>query len=107
MLPEPINIEPDTSNTLKLTLVSHANHTLLVTVKNAVGESITNALVRLFRVGYDETVFTGESGQSFFTPLQTANDYSLRVSKTGYQDYSLDDVEVDGQSEITVIMTSL
>ena len=107
LLPEPINIKPDTSNTLKLTLVPHASHTLLVTVKNAVDELLINASVRLFRTGYDETIYTGESGQSFFTPLQTATNYSFRVSKAGYQDYSLDDIEVDEQSEITVIMTSL
>jgi len=103
--PEPISIEPDTADTLRLFLVPHASNTLLVTVENALGELISSASVRLFKTGYDKIILTGETGQSFFTPLSAATDYSLGVTKPGYQDFLLENVEVTGQTEITVIMS--
>lgn len=104
---EPINIDPDTANTLTLFLVPHANNTLLVTVKNATQGIITSASARLFKTGYDQTIETGDTGQSFFTPLSMASDYSLEVTKSGYQDYLLENVDINGQTEITVIMSTL
>ena len=104
--PEPINIEPDTSNILTLYLVPHASNTLLVTVKNTAEELITNASVRLFRSGYNETILTGETSQSFFTPLTVGTDYSLEVGKDGYESQLLEDVLISGQSEITIIMAA-
>jgi len=100
--PEPINVEPDTSNNLTLYLAPHAPNTLLITIKDPL---ITSASVRLFKSGYDETILSGFTGQAFFTPLQTGIDYSLEVIKTGYQDYLLEDVEILNQTEINIIMT--
>jgi len=105
--PEPIDIQPDTTNSIQLTLFPYAEHTFLVTVKNASGELLSNASVRLFRTGYDQTVLTGDSGQAFFTPLASAEDYNLEVSKPGYSDYSLENIEIKDQSEINVIISSL
>lgn len=102
--PEPINIEPDASNILTLYLVSHAAHTFLVTVKNTLDDLLVSASVRLFKTGYDEIILAKETGQSFFTPLQSGTDYSLQVIKTGYLDYLLENIEITGQTEITVIM---
>lgn len=103
--PEPINIAPDSSNNLKLYLVLHASNTLLVTVKNAAEELLVSASTRLFKTGYDKTILTGETGQSFFTPLESASDYSLKIIKTGYSDFLLENVKVEAQSEITAIMS--
>jgi len=107
--PEPIDIEPDTNNTLQLTLYPHAQNTLLVLITNASGESLKGASVRLINsdLNYDETIISGDSGHSFFTPLVEKNDYRLEVTLNGYEDYSLENIEVDGQTEITVIMTEL
>lgn len=102
----PINIEPDTANSLKLFLFPHASNTLLVTVEDALGGLIISASVRLFRAGYNQTIETGETGQSFFTPLQAGTDYSLEVTKPGYQNYSLENVEISGQTEVSVIMAT-
>ncbi|MBU2564398.1 carboxypeptidase-like regulatory domain-containing protein [Patescibacteria group bacterium] len=99
--PEPMSIEPGTINIIEIFLVSHATNTLLITVRDNNQELVSSASVRLYKVGYDETILTQEFGQSFFTPLQSAN-YNLEVSKMGYQTYLLEDFEINNNQEINI-----
>lgn len=106
MPPQPVNILPDTANSTTLTLVPHAENTLLVTVKDAGGASLAGVLARLYNVGlsYDEILTTGQSGQVFFTPLNKTT-YSLELAKSGYEDYSTE-VEISGQTNTEVVMNA-
>jgi prepilin-type N-terminal cleavage/methylation domain-containing protein len=103
--PQPVDILPNTTNSTILTLVPHANHTLLVIVKDVNNNVLEGASVRLYRTGYDETLLSSACGQVFFTPLDQAA-YTLEVTLSGYEDYSIS-VDVEGQTEETVIMTVL
>ena len=95
--PQPIALNPDTSQTAVLKLAVHQNQTLLVSVKDATSASLPGALVRLYRVGYDKLKISSDSGQAFFSPLIEA-DYTLEIKLTGYQDWS-GLVSVSGQTE--------
>ncbi len=102
---QPVNISPGTVNTTNLTLVPHANDTLLVSVKDDSNNVVPGAAARLYGLGYDETITTSSCGQVFFTPLADQN-YILEVSKTGYETSS-STVDVAGQSRFEIIMNKL
>ncbi len=102
---QPVTVLPASNQTIDLTLVPHAANTLLVYAKTGTGVPITGAEVRLYNIGlgYDETVATGTTGQSFFTPLGAAT-YNLEVVKDGYTSY-IDTVAVLGQTSIGLVMS--
>lgn len=102
---QPVTILPASNQTIDLTLVPHATNTLLVYVKTGTGVPITGAEVRLYNVGlgYDETIETGVTGQSFFTPLGAVT-YNLEIVKDGYTSY-IDTIDVAGQTSISLVMS--
>lgn len=102
---QPVNIAPNTNNTTDLYLVGHANNTLLVFVKNSLGEAIGQASVRLYRTLYDKTQTTSLCGQTFFTPL-SAVDYTIEASKAGYA-IGTSTVSVSGQSKLEIILNAI
>jgi hypothetical protein len=98
---QPINLAPDSSQTVSLFL--KAENSLLVSVKdNSSGQPIFSANVRLFNAGlnYDQSLLTDESGQAFFLPLSSAS-YTLVVGATGYQN-STSTVSVSGSTIKTI-----
>jgi len=101
--PQPVNINPDTSQINVLKLANHQNDTLLATVTDSAGNPLIGATVRLSKTGYDKTEMTIISGQSFFSPL-SAGTYNVEVKMAGYQDW-LNQVDVSGQSEQAIILT--
>lgn len=100
---QPVNINPDANQTTVLKLASHQTNTLLVTVKDAAGQALVGANIRLYKSGYDKTKLSSDSGQAFFSPL-SADSYTLEVKMAGYQDWSAS-VDVSGQTEQIVVMT--
>ncbi|MBU4223908.1 prepilin-type N-terminal cleavage/methylation domain-containing protein [Patescibacteria group bacterium] len=102
---QPVNIAPNTNNTTDLYLVGHANNTLLVFVKNSLGEAIGQASVRSYRTLYDKTQTTSLCGQTFFTPL-SAVDYTIEASKAGYAT-GTSTVSVSGQSKLEIILNAI
>lgn len=103
---QPVSIAPNTNNTTDLYLVSHANNTLLVFVKNNSGVAIDQASVRLYRTLYDKTQTTFSCGQTFFTPLASATNYTIEVNKTGYE-IATSTVSVSGQSKLEIILNAI
>lgn len=86
--PQPIDLSPDTS--LPVILYLEAQDSLLVTVQNIdTGEPIFSANVRLYNLGlgYDNTQYTNEDGETYFIPLETAV-YTIEVGAPGYLDFS-------------------
>ncbi|PIP24867.1 MAG: hypothetical protein COX34_01870 [Candidatus Nealsonbacteria bacterium CG23_combo_of_CG06-09_8_20_14_all_36_12] len=105
--PQPINLLPGGSIATTLTLVPHTQNTLLVLVKESSGELIiVGANVRLFNqtLGYNKSISSSNCGQAFFGSLDLSNNYSLEVTKSGYQDYLLENIYISGQNNLTVIL---
>ena len=100
---QPVNVNPASSQTTVLRLANHQTNTLLATIKDSAGLPLVGASVRIYRSGYDKFKFASDSGQAFFSPLLAAT-YTLEVKAGGYQDWQ-EDVDVSGQTGITIIMT--
>ncbi len=101
----PFQLNPDAQIEEKIYTQEHTTNTLNVLVKNSVGDIIEGAEVTLSRTGFNESKNSNLCGQTFFNSLQKHNDYVLSVTKSGYSDYSESNVDVDGQSKTTVILT--
>ena len=102
--PQPIVLAPNTSVTTGLFFSPHTANSLLVDVKNGPGAYLSGAAVRLTKGGsYDETVIADACGQAFFDTLTNGN-YSLTVSKTGYQTFGPSNVNVSDASRLSVIL---
>lgn len=97
-----VTMFPGDTRSVDLTLVPHASHTLLVTAQTGTGVAIPGAEIRVSNVGlsYDNTIESGVSGQSFFTPLNAVI-YNIEIVKDGYITYT-DTIEVSGQTNITI-----
>lgn len=82
--PQPINLAPDVS--LPVKLYFQAQNSLLLTIQNIdTLEPVFSATARLYNagLGYDETQYTNEKGQTIFIPLSAAS-YNLEVEGPGY-----------------------
>lgn len=91
-LPLSFTINPNESKTLQLIAVPHSGRAVLISVKDASGNQIDGASVRLTMGEFDETKITNTGvcptpGQAFWNGLVSGT-YSLVVSKAGYQSYT-------------------
>jgi type II secretory pathway pseudopilin PulG len=102
----PISMSPGSSTNLDIVLVPHEDTTLHVTVLNASQVPIQNASVRVTGSGYDQTISTGVSGQSFFSPIPTTGSYTVTVDAPNYAQ-NISQVTVDGGNRIQVILTGV
>jgi len=104
--PQPVDLLPNTSQSV--TLVLESENSLLVTVKDAnTLEPIFAASVRVYNIdlGYDNIRPTDENGQAFFIPLEQSS-YDLEVQMDGYQTYT-GTVSVSGDTTETIVLTPL
>lgn len=100
---QPVSLLPGAVQPVALNV--KAEHTLLVTVRNALTQDpIFGVQVRLYNAGYDVTQPTDEEGKTFFIPLQT-DTYTLVVDMTGYQQETAQ-VSVAGATARIVYLTS-
>lgn len=102
--PQPVALDPNSSQTTVLKLADHHSQTLLVTVKDSSNTPLPGATVRLYRTGYDVLKISSDSGQAFFSPLINA-DYNLEIKMAGYQDWT-ESVGVSGQTEQIVNLST-
>lgn len=91
----PYLVSPGSDSTLSLVLTPHTDHTLHLTVTDSSGTALPGASVQLTRTGYNETLETSVYGQVFFSDLSGVADYSLSVTKAGYQNYT-NTISIDG-----------
>jgi len=99
--PQPINLPPDTSASVKLYL--DAQNSFLLTVRdNNNLEPIFSATVRLYNtgLGYDQTQYTNAKGQTYFIPLDNAT-YNLEISSLDYLPVSTT-VSISGDETETI-----
>ena len=104
--PLPINLQPREAETLNITLAPHTTNSLLVNVQDATGVMLRDALVDVTRPGYHATSTTSACGQSFFNNLTKGSDYTVTVSKAGYQTAVENNTDVDGASRSSIILLS-
>jgi len=107
--PQPRALNPNVTVTSDLILSPYTNHSLLVSATDTGGVALEGASVRLYRLPFDETQDTSSCGQTFFSGLSKGtvsggNPYSLTVSLIGYQDVTVNEVDVDGASKISVVL---
>lgn len=103
----PFALEPDTADTLTLTLVPNAARTLRVRVVNTSGNPVANADVELSRSGFNEAGETSACGQRFFnTGLADGTDYTVAVSAAGYDAATVANVAIHGDETLTVTLNA-
>lgn len=101
--PQPINLFPDSNQTVDLFL--QAENSLLIKVKDLETASpIFSAQIRLSNLsGYDQTFYTNEKGEALFIPLETGS-YNYEIQASGYQDKS-GSVSVSGDDTLIINLT--
>ncbi|MCF7835705.1 MAG: carboxypeptidase-like regulatory domain-containing protein [Candidatus Marinimicrobia bacterium] len=102
-----VSIVPNSANVTDLVLLPHESNSLLVYVQEG-DNFISDATVRLYKTGYNESKQTSNTcGQSFFSPLVQSTAYNLEITKSGYQDFTLSGLGVSGYTTIEVELLSL
>jgi len=106
---QPRSVSPDVMVTSDLVFSPHTNHSFLVAVTDISGTLLQGASVRLYRLPFDETQSTSSCGQTFFSGLSEGtisggNPYALAVSFAGYQDATINEVDVSGTSKISIVL---
>ncbi len=104
--PQPLSVEPDTSNTM--TLYVRADDSLAVTVQEeGTADPVFAADVRVQEDGgsYDTTQETNEDGKTLFTPLESTT-YTVTVSASDYAT-TTDSVSVSGDESRTYTLERL
>ena len=107
--PQPANLLPGDSIATTLTLTAHTQNTFLILVKEGSGGVVEGAGVHLLNqaLGYDKAISSSSCGQAFFKSLASDNNYSLEVTKEGYQNYLLENISISGQNNLTVTLNNL
>lgn len=103
----PATIDPNTNNSLRLTLESGVASSLRVHVIDASGVSIPNATVSVVRPSYNEVAVTGGCGQAFFNTASIATNYEVTVDATGYMTEVVTGVSVNANDLLVVQLTSV
>lgn len=103
--PQPESLSPGAVMTSNFYLTAHTTNSLLVNVRSsATGALIPGATVTLTRSGYNSTLTADACGQTFFSGLSLASNYSISVSATGYTTYTSSTVTVAGASNLSVVL---
>lgn len=90
---------------LELLMAPLSDHTLHVSVVDALGRGVPGAQIELSRPGLSDTTHTNGCGQVFFPGLVEALDYDLIVTVAGYNTVTEADFEVSGDTKKTITLT--
>jgi len=102
--PQPIGVDPDTSQTINLFVESQ--NSLLFTIKNSETlEPIFSASVRIYKEGYDLTLYTDNEGMVHFIPLDSGQ-YNVEAQASGYESNS-DLINVSGAKTAIIQLTQI
>ncbi len=100
---QPVSVPPASQALVDLYLVTHTQHSLLVTVRNATSSApLPNASVTLTRTGFSAASVTDACGQAFFSGLAASLNYSLAASAPGFGATTTPGISVSGQSAATI-----
>ena len=102
---QPFGLAPGSALTNVLYLVPNTTNSILVQAVDTTGIPLSGASIRLYRAAYDETIVASSCGQSFFGALTAANNYTVEVSKSGFQTATVSNVAVNDVATLTVVLT--
>jgi len=110
--PQPFSLEPNTDVETKIILVPHTNNTLLVSVVDSSGNLLNGVNIKLYRTLFEETQNTESCGQTFFSGLSlgtvgTGNPYSIDAHLDHYEDVTLSDIDISGQTKVTITLDEI
>jgi len=100
---QPIDLLPDTSRDLTITLTPSEPFSALIITKDINGQPLADAEVRFYTTSLDQTLTTDESGQVYFTPWEEVES-TLEITLDGYEYYE-DTFDISGYHIEEVIMT--
>lgn len=100
--PQPEALAPGAALLTRIYLAPNSAHSLLVDVRGA-GALVEKAQVRLSGAGYDTTLPTTSCGQAFFPGLSDQN-YSITVSKSGFQDFTNAALDISGDTKLSIVL---
>lgn len=104
----PYTLDPNTNETLRLTLVPAAVYSLRVQVTDLTGSPVLGATVDVTRTAFSDSGTTSSCGQVFFnTGLILQTDYVVAVSAPGYVTQTISDVNIDGTNTLTVTLNEI
>lgn len=104
--PDDLAINPNTANTIDVYLESNSTNSLRVIVRDDLNSFIQDATVSLTRTGYSGEENSSSCGQAYFGSLSGFSDYDVSVGKAGFVTELVEDVDVSGDSTITVILST-
>ncbi|XKT75259.1 MAG: carboxypeptidase-like regulatory domain-containing protein [Patescibacteria group bacterium UBA2103] len=99
-----LSINPNTAGEIDVYLEDASTHSLRVEVRDDFNALIEGATLSLTRTGYSEQDVTSSCGQGYFGSLGNFADYDLSVSKSGYTTELVQDVDVDGDTAVSVVL---
>lgn len=103
--PQPESLSPGATMTSNFYLAAHTTNSLLVDVRSAAtGALIPGATVVVSRTGYSGNIKADVCGQSFFSGIASANDYTINVSASGYVTYNASAITVSGTTRLSVLL---
>jgi hypothetical protein len=103
----PFTLQPDTTDTLTLTLVPSAVRSIRVSVVDTGGVPVIGADVEISRSGFTDQEDTSSCGQSFFNSgLADADDYVVDVSASGFVSQSVTAIGIHGDESIIVTLVA-
>ncbi len=101
--PQPETLPPDGSVSSTFYLIAHTTNSLLVDVRDgATGATLPGAYVQVAQNGTSVGTSTDPCGQSFFSGLASASNYTVAVGALGHATSTISNVNVSGQSRLSV-----
>jgi hypothetical protein len=94
----PFVVAPESVSSASLILSTATTHSLRVLVSDNTGAPVSEASVTLSRTGYSKTNSSSSCGNAYFGAITNANDYTVRISKTGYTTTTFANVQISGAS---------
>lgn len=92
----PFVAAPGSSSSVSLTLGAATANSLRVFVSNNAGAPVAGVSVTLSRSGYSNTILSSSCGAAYFGAITSANNYTVRIVKTGYTTSTFTNVSVSG-----------
>lgn len=101
----PLNHQAGITSVVEVLLTGSVANSLLVTTVSSDGTPIPGTLVDVSQASFSGTGRTNSCGQLFFGGgVVVAPDYHIEVSKSGFNSETIDPYDLNGNSQVTVIL---
>ena len=90
------SVSPGGTYTNSLYVAPVTSNSILVSVRDTAGVSVSDATITLSRTGYSATGTTSACGTAYFGALSSSPSYTVQISKTGYTTTTYTNVNITG-----------